>query len=130
MFIYLFPSSLFFEICLVDRRQTAGVLARRQSEANVKKEKLPVKTFSFWRETLPSRRSCEAKSLNPAAELCDAFVVASPQVSGVPEEQLLVFLYPGLPTTAELFILPDENSPGEHKKDSAEALETVKKKIK
>lgn len=76
---------------------------------------------------MPSRRSCEAKSFNAAAELCDAFVVASPQVSGVPEEQLLVFLYPGLPTTAELFILPDENSHGEHKKDSEEALETVKK---
>lgn len=63
------------------------------------------------------------------AELCDAFVVASPQVSGVPEEQLLVFLYPGLPTTAELFILPDENSHGEHKKDSEEALETVNKEV-
>ncbi|XP_075894513.1 VPS10 domain-containing receptor SorCS3 [Nelusetta ayraudi] len=47
------------------------------------------------------------------------------QVSGVPEEQLLVFLYPGLPTTAELFILPDENGHGEHKKDSEEALETI-----
>lgn len=78
---------------------------------------------------MPSRRSCEAKkSLDAAAELCDAFVVVPPQVSGVPEEQLLVFLYPGLPTTAELFILPDENSYGEHRKDSEEALETVNKR--
>lgn len=77
---------------------------------------------------MPSRRSSEAKSFNAAVELCDAFVVASPQVSGVPEEQLLVFLYPGLPTSAELFILPDENNPGEHKKDSEEALETVRRK--
>lgn len=79
---------------------------------------------------MPSGRSCEAESFDAAAELRDAFVVAPPQVSGVPEEQLLVFLYPGLPTTAELFILPDENGHGEHKKDSQEALETVKKERK
>ncbi|KAM8739141.1 VPS10 domain-containing receptor SorCS3 [Acanthopagrus schlegelii] len=47
------------------------------------------------------------------------------QVSGVPEEQLLVALYPGLPSTAELFILPDERSSSEHKRGSEEALETI-----
>uniref|UniRef100_A0A671VPD2 Sortilin related VPS10 domain containing receptor 3b n=1 Tax=Sparus aurata TaxID=8175 RepID=A0A671VPD2_SPAAU len=47
-------------------------------------------------------------------------------VSGVPEEQLLVALYPGLPSTAELFILPDERSSSEHKRGSEEALETVR----
>lgn len=47
-------------------------------------------------------------------------------MSGVPEEQLLVFLYPGLPSTAELFILPDERTSSEHKKDTEEALETVR----
>ncbi|XP_036980487.1 VPS10 domain-containing receptor SorCS3 isoform X1 [Acanthopagrus latus] len=47
------------------------------------------------------------------------------QVSGVPEEQLLVALYPGLPSTAELFILPDERSYSEHKRGSEEALETI-----
>lgn len=52
-------------------------------------------------------------------------VVLSLQVSGVPEEQLLVALYPGLPSTAELFILPDERSYSEHKRGSEEALETV-----
>uniref|UniRef100_A0A8C5HWV7 VPS10 domain-containing receptor SorCS3-like n=1 Tax=Gouania willdenowi TaxID=441366 RepID=A0A8C5HWV7_GOUWI len=31
-------------------------------------------------------------------------------VSGVPEEQLLVSLYSGLPTTAELFILPNDDT--------------------
>lgn len=57
-------------------------------------------------------------------------VVLSLQVSGVPEEQLLVFLYPGLPSTAELFILPDdEHTSSEHKKGSEEALETVRAKI-
>ncbi|XP_054654602.1 VPS10 domain-containing receptor SorCS3 isoform X2 [Dunckerocampus dactyliophorus] len=35
------------------------------------------------------------------------------QVSGVPANQLLVSLYPGLPTTAELFILPDVLTPNE-----------------
>uniref|UniRef100_A0A8C4HZC9 Sortilin related VPS10 domain containing receptor 3b n=1 Tax=Dicentrarchus labrax TaxID=13489 RepID=A0A8C4HZC9_DICLA len=48
------------------------------------------------------------------------------QVSGVPEDQLLVSLYPGLPSTAELFILPDEHASSEHKRSSEEALETVR----
>ncbi|KAJ0067047.1 hypothetical protein NL108_008949, partial [Boleophthalmus pectinirostris] len=46
------------------------------------------------------------------------------QVSGVAEEQLLVSLYPGLPTTAELFILPDAHVSGEHKRRSDE-LHTI-----
>uniref|UniRef100_A0A7N6A132 PKD domain-containing protein n=1 Tax=Anabas testudineus TaxID=64144 RepID=A0A7N6A132_ANATE len=46
-------------------------------------------------------------------------------VSGVPEDQLLVSLYPGLPTTAELFILPDEHTSSEHKRNTEEALETI-----
>lgn len=57
---------------------------------------------------------------------CVCCVVLSLQVSGVPEEQLLVALYPGLPSTAELFILPDERSSSEHKRGSEEALETVR----
>ncbi|KAM4729431.1 VPS10 domain-containing receptor SorCS3-like [Anableps anableps] len=47
------------------------------------------------------------------------------QVSGVSENQLIVSLYPGLPTTAELFILPDEQMSSEHKKRSEEALDTI-----
>ncbi|KAE8280724.1 VPS10 domain-containing receptor SorCS3 Precursor [Larimichthys crocea] len=47
------------------------------------------------------------------------------QVSGVPEEQLLVSLYPGLPSTAELFILPDEHTSSEHKRSSEESLESI-----
>uniref|UniRef100_A0A3B4AZA7 PKD domain-containing protein n=1 Tax=Periophthalmus magnuspinnatus TaxID=409849 RepID=A0A3B4AZA7_9GOBI len=38
--------------------------------------------------------------------------------------QLLVSLYPGLPTTAELFILPDAHVSGEHKRRSEE-LDTI-----
>lgn len=53
-------------------------------------------------------------------------VVPSLQVSGISPEQLLVFLYPGLPTTAELFILPDKPTSSLHKKSSEEALETVR----
>lgn len=56
-------------------------------------------------------------------------VVLSPQVSGVSDDQLLVSLYPGLPTTAELFILPDEHISNEHKRRSEEALETVRNMI-
>ncbi|XP_056147393.1 LOW QUALITY PROTEIN: VPS10 domain-containing receptor SorCS3 [Lampris incognitus] len=46
------------------------------------------------------------------------------QVSGFPEEQLLVSLDQGLPTNAELFILPDKNTPSEHKKKN-EALDRI-----
>uniref|UniRef100_A0A667YBF1 Sortilin related VPS10 domain containing receptor 3b n=1 Tax=Myripristis murdjan TaxID=586833 RepID=A0A667YBF1_9TELE len=47
------------------------------------------------------------------------------QVSGFPEDQLLVSLYPGLPTVAELFILPDIETPPEHRRKSEEALERI-----
>ncbi|KAM4591003.1 VPS10 domain-containing receptor SorCS3 [Odontesthes bonariensis] len=47
------------------------------------------------------------------------------QMSGVPEDQLLVSVYPGLPTTAELFILPDVHTSREHKKRSEDALRTI-----
>uniref|UniRef100_UPI003AB00726 VPS10 domain-containing receptor SorCS3-like n=1 Tax=Centroberyx gerrardi TaxID=166262 RepID=UPI003AB00726 len=47
------------------------------------------------------------------------------QVSGFPEDQLLVSLYPGLPTVAELFILPDIQTPSEHRRRSEEALERI-----
>ncbi|XP_062319686.1 VPS10 domain-containing receptor SorCS3 [Osmerus eperlanus] len=47
------------------------------------------------------------------------------QVSGFPEEQLLVALSPGLPTAAELFILPDSHTPPEHRKKSEEALVSI-----
>lgn len=47
------------------------------------------------------------------------------QVSGVSEDQLIVSLYPGLPTTAELFILPDAHVPGELKRKGEEPLDTI-----
>uniref|UniRef100_A0A3Q4B2C5 PKD domain-containing protein n=1 Tax=Mola mola TaxID=94237 RepID=A0A3Q4B2C5_MOLML len=46
-------------------------------------------------------------------------------VRTVPEEMLLVYLYPGLPSTAELFVLPDEDTSSEHKKGSKEGLEMI-----
>ncbi|XP_077469354.1 VPS10 domain-containing receptor SorCS3-like [Stigmatopora argus] len=45
--------------------------------------------------------------------------------SGVAVNQLMVSLYPGLPTTAELFILPDVLSPSEHKRLTQEELQTI-----
>ncbi|KAK1905090.1 VPS10 domain containing receptor SorCS3 [Dissostichus eleginoides] len=47
------------------------------------------------------------------------------QVSGVSEDQLLVSLYPGLPSTAELFILPDELTSTENRKGGEEALDRI-----
>lgn len=46
------------------------------------------------------------------------------QVAEFPEEQLLVAVFPGVPTAAELFLLPYKNQ-SEGKKKSEEALERV-----
>ncbi|XP_057704524.1 VPS10 domain-containing receptor SorCS3 isoform X1 [Corythoichthys intestinalis] len=47
------------------------------------------------------------------------------QVSGVAANQLMVSLYPGLPTTAELFILPNVLTPNEHKRQTQEELQMI-----
>lgn len=46
------------------------------------------------------------------------------QVSDFPEEQLLVAVFPGVPTAAELFLLPHKNQ-SEGKKKSEEELVQV-----
>lgn len=46
------------------------------------------------------------------------------QVSDFPEEQLLVAVFPGVPTAAELFLLPHKNQ-SVSKKKSEEELEQV-----
>lgn len=46
------------------------------------------------------------------------------QVSDFPEDQLLVAVFPGVPTAAELFLLPNKNQ-SEGKKKSEEELEKV-----
>lgn len=46
------------------------------------------------------------------------------QVSDFPEEQLLVAVFPGVPTAAELFFLPHKNQSGSKKKSEV-ALEQV-----
>ncbi|XP_063019306.1 VPS10 domain-containing receptor SorCS3-like [Melospiza melodia melodia] len=46
------------------------------------------------------------------------------QVTGIPDEQILVALFPGLPTSAELFILPHKNTT-ERRKSSEADLEQV-----
>ena len=47
------------------------------------------------------------------------------QVSDFPEEQLLVAVFPGVPTAAELFLLPHKNQ-SEGKKKSEDELEQVR----
>lgn len=51
-------------------------------------------------------------------------IAALSQVSDFPEEQLLVAVFPGVPTAAELFLLPHKNQ-SEGKKKSEEELEQV-----
>lgn len=51
-------------------------------------------------------------------------VSALSQVSDFPGEQLLVAVFPGVPTAAELFLLPNKNQ-SEDKKKSEEELEQV-----
>lgn len=46
------------------------------------------------------------------------------QVSDFPAEQVLVAVFPGVPTAAELFLLPNKNQ-SEDKKKSEEELEQV-----
>lgn len=48
----------------------------------------------------------------------------SAQVSDFPDEQLLVAVFPGVPTAAELFLLPHKNQSA-GKKKSEEELEQV-----
>lgn len=47
-------------------------------------------------------------------------------MTGIPDEQILVALFPGLPTSAELFILPHKNTT-ERRKSSEADLEQVRK---
>uniref|UniRef100_A0A8C3UR86 Sortilin related VPS10 domain containing receptor 3 n=1 Tax=Catharus ustulatus TaxID=91951 RepID=A0A8C3UR86_CATUS len=51
-------------------------------------------------------------------------VIKRALVTGIPDEQILVALFPGLPTSAELFILPHKNST-ERRKSSEADLEQV-----
>lgn len=55
-----------------------------------------------------------------------SLVYASLQVTSVPEDQILVAVFPGLPTSAELFILPPKNLT-ERRKGNEEDLEQVSK---
>lgn len=52
------------------------------------------------------------------------FIRVVQQVSDFPDEQLLVAMFPGVPTAAELFLLPHKNQSGSKKKSEAE-LEQV-----
>ncbi|XP_060624334.2 VPS10 domain-containing receptor SorCS3 [Anolis sagrei] len=47
------------------------------------------------------------------------------QVTGIPEEQVLVALFPGLPTSAELFILPHQNISDRRKGSESDLEQTV-----
>lgn len=47
-------------------------------------------------------------------------------MTGIPDEQILVAVFPGLPTSAELFILPHKNTT-ERRKSSETDLEQVRK---
>lgn len=50
------------------------------------------------------------------------------QVADIPEEQLLVAVFPGIPTAAELFLLPPKNQ-SDGRKRTEEDLEQVRRKI-
>lgn len=60
----------------------------------------------------------------PVAPGLHSVVWTSLQVTGVPEDQILVAVFPGLPTSAELFILPPKNLT-ERRKGNEEDLEQV-----
>lgn len=54
------------------------------------------------------------------------FLALLSQVTGIPDEQILVAVFPGLPTSAELFILPHKNTT-ERRKGNEGDLEQVSK---
>uniref|UniRef100_A0A8C9FIU6 PKD domain-containing protein n=1 Tax=Pavo cristatus TaxID=9049 RepID=A0A8C9FIU6_PAVCR len=54
-------------------------------------------------------------------------VIRRALVTGIPDEQILVAVFPGLPTSAELFVLPRKNTT-ERRKSSEADLEQVRKK--
>lgn len=76
-----------------------------------------------------SKLKVGVKPLTSAVKTHLDVALLSLQVCGIHEDQLLVSLYPGLPTTAELFILPDEQTSTDRKRGSEEALETVRAMI-
>ena len=47
------------------------------------------------------------------------------QIADIPEKQLLVAVFPGVPTAAELFLLPSKNQ-SEGRKKNEEELEQVR----
>ena len=51
-----------------------------------------------------------------------------PQATGVPGQHILVAVLPGLPTAAELFVLPHQDPAGENKRP-AEDLEQVSPQV-
>lgn len=52
------------------------------------------------------------------------------QVSDFPEEQLLVAVFPGVPTAAELFLLPHKNQSEGNKKKSEEDEELERVRVR
>lgn len=62
----------------------------------------------------------------PAGLTCAS--VSLPQATAVPGQHILVAVLPGLPTAAELFVLPYQDPTGENKR-SAEDLEQVSPQV-
>lgn len=74
----------------------------------------------LYQSTLPCLSVCCCSSQHLHINQTSALL----QVSDFPEEQLLVAVFPGVPTAAELFLLPHKNQ-SEGKKKSEEELEQV-----
>lgn len=74
----------------------------------------------LYQPTLPCLSVCCCSSQHLHINQTSALL----QVSDFPEEQLLVAVFPGVPTAAELFLLPNKNQ-SEGKKKSEEGLEQV-----
>lgn len=66
-------------------------------------------------------------SVHPPRLFCGTYVsfcLSPSQATGIPAQHILVAVLPGLPTAAELFVLPYQDPTGENKQ-STEDLEQV-----
>lgn len=57
-----------------------------------------------------------------------AVLSCASQAADIPDEQLLVAVFPGIPTAAELFLLPPRNQ-SDGRKRTEEDLEQVRREI-
>lgn len=92
------------------------ILSSAVQSAHVSLPKSPVLTFQYGFCLIPTSLSSFSVGLTQSLSLL--------QATGIPSQHILVAVLPGLPTAAELFVLPYQDANRENKR-STEDLEQV-----